>query len=119
VRIEVDGVGPSLNEFFGRAHWAKRKELVDSWHSKVYAWLHEHPQLEIREPAEALLFCTFRPGREGQDGINLSPTCKMMEDALVKVGTLPEDDGGWIRFHHLVGRPGVADRSTLIYFKSR
>ena len=117
LRVEVDAVGPSMNEFYGRMHWRKRDALVKQWHGLAYSYIAQHQQPAITIPTECVMFCTFRPGRQAQDGINLSPTCKMLEDGLVSLQLIPEDTDAWVAMHHLAGRSGQADHTTLLYMR--
>lgn len=119
VRVDVRIVGPSLNKFYESMPWQRRKDLADAWHTATYRALIRSKQVPIIAPHSALLVCTFGPGREVQDGVNLAPTCKMMEDALVHCSILPDDTHEWVTHHTLVGRPGAFDRSTLLYFPSK
>ncbi len=110
-------MGPSMNEFYAGMNWRKRKELADEWHAILYRYIQDHPQPAITIPVECVMFCTFRPGRQAQDGINLSPTCKMLEDGLVSLGLIPDDVEAWVAMHHLAGRNGQADHTTLLYMR--
>ncbi len=106
---------PSLNEFFARKHWTRRNELKNVWHRAVWVYKvkHELWPIDARHfPVDIVTRSHFRKTHEKHrlDTSNTFLANKMVEDAIVKAGLLPDDSAKYVR-DHIVRQPvyGVED----------
>lgn len=86
VRLQISAVPPSLNELL-RTHWAERHRLKKAWWALVRA----EEERGVCVPAR-LTYTRVSPGTLDID--NLYASAKVVIDALVYAGILPDDDPG-------------------------
>jgi Holliday junction resolvase RusA-like endonuclease len=94
--LRVDAIGPSLNKY-GRAHYNK-KRLVDRW-NKMIGWLVKEQGINPVQsyPVRVEVECYFGNKERRFDWDNLSPTPKLIQDALVHAGILQNDSAHFVK----------------------
>lgn len=95
--VRVADIGPSLN-VYDRMHFTKRDRLVKQWHKMVEEAVEEQDILPVESyPVHVEIECYFGKGRTRFDWDNLSPTPKLIQDALVSCGVLANDTSKYIK----------------------
>lgn len=109
-RLFVPYLGPSTNAIYAGIHWAKRKKAKD----EALAATLEAVQRAGVMPARCQVDLVFRPrlgkGVRRRDTSNNSMTAKLIEDALVKAGVLPDDTEEHVR--RVINEPPEIDRQA-------
>lgn len=111
-RVQIDEVGPSLNDWYSGSHWSLRKKHKSRWRLLVREAIDDVYPVKIY-PARLRVTCTFSDGRRVQDASNLAATAKLAEDALCFWGILADDDPDFVASVQLRSRKGDA-RKTVI-----
>ena len=96
--LVIPEIGPSLNEY-GRSTKGKRKsgKLVKSWNQNIKQLVHEQGLKAVQNyPVQVVVECYFGDGRKRFDWDNLSPTPKLIQDALVHAEILQNDSAPYI-----------------------
>lgn len=106
-RIEVNELPPTSNKIWAGVHWAKRKQIADTWHVLFYDALRTvdipRPLPNRGEPYQihCTLFCKRR-----RDADNGWVGLKLFQDTLVKYGYLPDDNSDYINDCILTSKKG-------------
>jgi hypothetical protein len=96
MRLEIPDVPPSLNKVL-RMHWAKRKKLMENWILSLAGAASASERYDLRHslrPKEVSI--TLRHSR-AYDTDNAYGACKIVCDAMVKLGYLVDDAGEWLK----------------------
>lgn len=81
----------SLNAYYSGKHWSKRKKDADYWHS-LTSFYARNIKTKFTEPVTiSYLF------DDNLDISNHAAICKMIEDAIVRRGIIPNDTQKWVR----------------------
>jgi len=95
VTIEVPWIGPSGNQVWTGLHWGARKKIADEGHLAVMLGVRLIPDCPHGfQPFTGPVSLEFQAYQTNlYDIINLAiPTCKVIEDGLVRAGFLQGDD---------------------------
>jgi len=96
--IIIDRVGPSLNKWYGGAHWSKRSGTKKRWRLLVLAAVHEAGTRTVQHyPVRLSVTCVFGKGLRSFDCTNVAATAKLVEDGLVACGVLRGDTPAYVR----------------------
>ena len=106
---------PSMNKFFGRGHWTKRKAIVDEWNETVWLVCRENKIKPLYRKVYPISIITqsFFLKAPRRDTSNCFTSNKLIEDGLVKCGIIPEDHTEYVKEHRVLcpqfnaGREGV------------
>ena len=112
----------STNKIYAGVHWTERDQAKDDFHWAVKSVKSKIPKLNAFPVGIEYTF--FLKGRP-VDSSNLSYMAKMIEDALVEIGAIPDDSPKFVSFTKLVSKSGKenevevrfygpADQSTLL-----
>src|SRR5690625_7402411 len=87
--IIIDRVGPSLNKWYGGAHWSWRSGTKKRWRLLGLAAVHEAGARTVQHyPVRLCVNCGFGKGLRSFDCTNVAATAKLVEDGLVACGGL-------------------------------
>lgn len=112
-RIEVPGLPPSLNAFYGGMHWAKRKGIVDEWHEIFHFALKEaEVPKKLRTPI-TIAVTQFCKGRM-RDRDNAIIAHKLLADVLKNDGYIPDDSYKYVNSAILDVRKGKENKTVII-----
>ena len=93
-RIEIDDIPPSLNAFYSGMHWAKRKQIMDVWHTLFLAEFRKTIPERIKTPVT--LSATIYAARQPRDCDNAVIAIKAAGDALKIGGYIPDDSPEYV-----------------------
>jgi hypothetical protein len=116
--ISLPGIGPSFNWFWSGVHWATRKALASAWHDAVEKWCFHYEPKPLRASYQCLFVGEFAPGQNLYDYLNLAPTAKIMEDALVKQLVILEDNAHILSHGSQIPIRGPRTMSHLIFYEN-
>lgn len=98
----------SLNAVYSGIHWAKRKNLADTYHMAVKVALIQAKLPQIKEfPVDVTYEFTFK--KNALDSSNCAFMAKMVEDSLVTNGFFPDDTPKYIRSVKYISKKGDCD----------
>lgn len=105
----VEYLGPSTNTIYAGIHWTLRKKAKD----EAVLAMREAVQRQAVVPATARVDLVFTPrlgkGVRKRDASNNSMSAKLLEDAMVKCGILPDDTLEHVR--NVTNAAPIVDRS--------
>ena len=80
-----------------RGHWRTKEARRRYWLDLVPAKLRQHGVRALELPGRAHIVVTFAwPDQRRRDVGNLQPTAKVITDAVVRAGVLPDDHDGLV-----------------------
>src|SRR5690625_7166126 len=96
--IIIDRVGPSLNKWYGGAHWSKRSGTKKRWRLLVLAAVHEAGTRTVQHyPVRLSVTCVFRTGLRSFDCTNVAATATLLEDGRVRCRALRRTPPAYVR----------------------
>jgi len=115
--LNIPMVPPSANVYI-RQHWATRAKLRDEWHLAVWALCNE---ARVTPLDKCTINCTiyFRDKRK-RDLDNFEFTLKkLIQDALVRIGIIPDDTPDHITWKNVsLGHDEIKPRTEIIISES-
>lgn len=112
-RIEINALPPSLNAFFGRMHWTKRKAIVDEWHGLFLGAFRDAGLPRPLQTPISLSVTEFCKGNV-RDSDNAIVAIKLCADALKAHGYIPDDGPAYRNNDVLRTEKGKEDRTVII-----
>lgn len=112
--IEVDGLPPSLNDYYSGVHWSKRKRMADEWHENflIALKLIKCPR-KLSTPIEVT--CIQQCKGRVRDADNAVLGAKFFQDSLKMFGYIEDDGPEYISQVVLMTEKGGRDK-TIIKF---
>jgi|TARA_R100001530_G_scaffold21901_2_gene18000 hypothetical protein len=95
----------STNKIYAGTHWTKRKELADLFHQYLLPEKNKHKIKEF--PVEITYIFRFKG--KLLDCSNCTFMAKMLEDALVGIGLLPDDNPDYVSSIQIYSTDGYED----------
>lgn len=90
-------------------HFTKRRNIADIYHASLLPFKHKIPPIEVF-PVDLHFEFTMK---RLLDCSNTGMMAKMLEDALVKIGILPNDTPKYVRGIHLYVFKGNKDEVLI------
>lgn len=112
LKIQVQGIPPSLNKYYSGMHWTKRKSITDEWHLRFLAAFRKAKMPKpLKHP---ITLCVIEFCKRIRDSDGTVMASKFAGDALVKYGYLPDDNPSYIPTVVLQSRKGTEEKTLLL-----
>lgn len=109
----MEGLPPSMNQFYAGCHWAVRKGIADEWH-KNFGWAFKASKLPQELPFPVELWVTLFCKGKVRDSDNAVTAAKFCGDALVQGKYLPDDSPEYVRAIRLESKKGKENKTVVI-----
>lgn len=111
--LEVEGLPPSLNAFYGGMHWTKRKSIVDEWH---LLFLDAFRRADLPRRLECPISLDITQYCKGvvRDCDNAVIASKMCGDSLKEYGYIKDDGREYVYPVTLRTEKGKQNRTVIV-----
>lgn len=113
MRLEIPLVAPSLNRWYAGCHWTYRQKIAKTWHKAVWIICKTEKIEPITKFPVKIITRTHTKTKSQRDASNCITANKLVEDALVLAGIIPNDTPEYVCYHGVYA-PIVGDEDKTI-----
>lgn len=107
-----------MNIWYAGKHWSLRNKTKDEWRLVVGGIVHQKKIPKIKKFPIEIQTKTKIKSKRTRDTSNCFTANKLVEDALVAAGVIPDDTTEFVSFHHVAPPEiGTGVNETIVILK--